>query len=290
MGIRNQIKELANGGKSPKQSVEAPLVSIIIPVFNRESLLPKTLQNLVDNRYRPLEVILVNDGSTDNSLKILEEFRDTYESKDLMIKVFDQANQGAPVARNLGYDNSTGEYIQFLDSDDLIDEEKFSLQIKSMKKQKADFGLCDFEFVYPREKRKIYHSNSKKLKKIINAVGSFGCGSPLLKRELSDKIRWNEELNRQQDVDYFLKAALLAENIAYVEKPLYYYINHDRDRISNRYNKTNPIYLLRIKSILPLLWHNVPKTARAVYHLSSSYIKHKWSSVFISNGRQKKYN
>lgn len=280
MGLRNQLKEIANSGKALKGRVEAPLVSIIIPVYNREGLIHKTLQNIIENKYRPLEVILVNDGSKDNSLKLLEEFKDSHQSQDFIIKVFDQENQGAPVARNLGYENSNGEYIQFLDSDDMIDPEKFFIQIKSMKKNKADFGLCDFEFVYPREKRKIYHSNSKKLKKIINAVGSFGCGSPLLKRELSDKIRWNDELQRQQDVDYFLKAALLAENIAYVEKPLYYYINHDKDRISNRYTKTNPIYLLRIKSLLPLLRHNVPKTARAVYHLSSSFVKHKWNSIF----------
>jgi len=260
---------------------EVPLVSVIIPVYNREELIINTLENIRENKYRPLEVILINDGSTDDSLLILKEYKEKFHSDDFRIKVINQENQGAPVARNLGYDHSTGEYIQFLDSDDMIAKEKFQIQTQMMEKYKADFGLCDFESVYPKEQKKIYQSNSKKLDKILHSWGSFGCGSPLLKRRLAKKIRWNEDLNRQQDVDFFLRAALLANSVAYVNRPLYYYINHDKARISDCYTKTDPVYFLRIKSLIPILKYNFTKTFRAIsnlivrvfYYYSFRYLK-----------------
>jgi len=253
-----------------------PLVSIIIPVYNRESLLPDTLNNIANNHYRPIEVLLVDDGSTDSSLQIMNDFKMEHESEDFTIKIFVQENMGAPVARNLGLENSEGKYIQFLDSDDLIDLDKFNFQIKLMEKKGADFGLCDFLFIYPKNNTSEYHSNSDKLDKVINAKGSFGCGSPLLRKDLTLKIEWNPGLNRQQDVDYFLKAALLAKKIVYVQKPLYLYVNHDKERISNYYRKTREVQLLRIKSLLSIYRYNynLGHTTKAILYLIYSYLRY----------------
>lgn len=225
------------------------LVSVIIPVYNREGYVNMTLKNILENKYRPIELILVNDGSKDNSLSVLKQFKEKNETTDFLVKVLDQSNMGAPSARNLGYKNATGNYIQFLDSDDLIHSEKFSLQIPKMQKAKADFCLCDFEMHYTDEKRKVYYSNSKGLKKVLKTHGSFGCGSPLLTRNLANKVSWNVKLKRNQDVDYFLKASLFAEKIVYINQPLYTYIRHSSDRISDSYNKSDPVYTERIRSL-----------------------------------------
>lgn len=226
------------------------LVSVIIPVYNREKDVLSTLKNIFENKYRPIQLILVDDGSTDGSLKVLEEFKVHHESNNFNVLVLEQINQGAPVARNKGYQQAKGGFIQFLDSDDRISEDKFQIQIKKMEQLNADFGLCDFEMIDTKFDRRVYHSNRGGIKKVLRTTGSFGCGSPLLRKSLSDKIEWTVGLRRNQDVDYFLKAALMSKKIAYVEEPLYYYIRHEGERISASYSKTTPVYAERIRSLI----------------------------------------
>lgn len=233
-----------------------PLVSVIIPVYCRELFVWETLKNVYDNDYRPIELIVVNDGSTDRSLEVLQTFQQEFRNEEFDIKVLDQPNSGAPAARNLGYTHATGDFIQFLDSDDFISPKKFTTQIALMDDERADFGLCDFEMVYTGNNKRIYHSNAEKIKKVLRTHGSFGCGSPLLRRELADKISWNTKLKRNQDVDYFQKAALLATNIAYTAVPLYVYVRHENERISQSYSRTKPVYDLRIQSLIEIWKYN----------------------------------
>ncbi len=235
---------------------KTPMVSVIIPVYNREYCIRETLDNLFNNYYRPLELVLVNDGSKDQSLSLLKKFKAEHESADFHVIVLDQPNKGAPAARNLGYENSSGKYIQFLDSDDLIKPDKFSIQVGLMEKEGADFGLCDFEMIYTNgDDRIIYCSNAQQLRKVLSARGTFGCGSPLLRRDLADNLRWNTQLRRHQDVDFFLRAALLAKRFAYTGHALYSYIHHGKERISDIYAITDPAYKLRIKSLEQLFRH-----------------------------------
>ena len=96
-----------------------PLVSVIIPVYNVEKYLRRCLNSVIDQEYKNIEIILVNDGSTDNSLEIAI----SYKEKDKRIKVFSQENQGLSAARNMGLDKSHGEYITFIDSDDYVSKD-----------------------------------------------------------------------------------------------------------------------------------------------------------------------
>lgn len=258
------------------------LVSIIVPVYNRENYIKQTVENIADSEYRPIELILVNDGSTDGSLNILEAFKAEYQSDNFFIKILTQVNQGAPTARNLGFENSNGEFIQFLDSDDFISPSKFTIQIKAMNDEYADFGLCDFEMVYPKEDKVVCHSNAKQLKKVIKTHGSFGCGSPLLRKSLADKINWNIELKRNQDVDYFLKAALLSLKMVYVKKTLYTYIRHDDERISASYSKTAPAYNIRIKSLIRIFKYRYNRyyIILAIYNLWLSMSRFKMKVLY----------
>ena len=98
-------------------SVKAALLSVIIPVYNVEPYLEQCLDSVVNQTYKNLEIICINDGSTDNSLKILEKF----QQKDNRIKIINQENKGVSAARNAGLDIATGEYITFVDSDDYLE-------------------------------------------------------------------------------------------------------------------------------------------------------------------------
>ena len=96
-------------------------ISVIVPVYNVEQYLPQCLDSIINQTYKNLEIICVDDGSPDNSGKILDE----YAKKDKRIKVIHQENQGVSVARNTGLDNATGKYIGFVDPDDWIEADYY---------------------------------------------------------------------------------------------------------------------------------------------------------------------
>ncbi len=112
-----------------------PLLSIITPVYNTEEYLPLCIESVINQDYQNWELILVNDGSIDNSLAVCQTYADT----DKRIKVFSQENQGASVARNLALDKAKGEIITFLDSDDAIDACSFDLMVKTLE----EHSECD---------------------------------------------------------------------------------------------------------------------------------------------------
>ena len=96
---------------------ERPLISVIVPIYGVEKYLEQCLDSILNQTYRQLEIILIDDGSTDRCGEIC----DRYASRDSRIKVIHQTNQGLSAARNVGMDMATGEYISFIDSDDYID-------------------------------------------------------------------------------------------------------------------------------------------------------------------------
>ena len=101
------------------------MISVIIPVYNTEVYLPRCLDSIINNDYRNLEIICINDGSTDNSLSVLRE----YEKEDERIIVIDVPNGGVSNARNIGLDMASGEFIAFVDSDDWVHRQYFSVLV-----------------------------------------------------------------------------------------------------------------------------------------------------------------
>lgn len=117
-----------------------PLVSIIVPVYNVEQYLPQCLDSIVNQTYENIEVICVNDGSPDNSIKILED----YALRDSRIKVVSQKNQGLSGARNTGIKYASGKYIMFVDSDDWIDLDTCQVAVNAAETNDADFVFWSY--------------------------------------------------------------------------------------------------------------------------------------------------
>ena len=105
-------------------ATDLPIVSVIIPTHNRANLIRETLDCVLAQSYSKLDIIVVDDGSTDDTAKILDEYEDVVRFYRL------NGNFGGPCARNLGFRESIGNYVQFLDSDDLLDPKKIEIQIK----------------------------------------------------------------------------------------------------------------------------------------------------------------
>ena len=209
------------------------LVSVIIPVYNRTVLIKQAIESIHNQTYRPIECIVVDDGSTDNTIKIVKDFIDQNNDDAFDIKLIKQDNSGAPSARNNGIKNASGEFIQFLDSDDLLYPNKIKDQVSVFQKQAKIDG------VYGN-----WHHGTKESHVLIKGekwediVSQFYGGrvihtlSFLFRRSFINTIGpWDESLKRNQEIDYFLRGALAGGNFEYLPKLTGLWREHDGDRI-----------------------------------------------------------
>ena len=124
------------------------LLSVIIPVYNVQEYLGRCLESVIQNTYKNLEIICINDGSTDHSFEILQE----YAKKDRRFIVINQKNMGVSAARNTGLEIASGENIAFIDSDDWIHPQYFEILLKMQEICKSDISVCR----YSRTKKKSF--------------------------------------------------------------------------------------------------------------------------------------
>lgn len=120
------------------------LVTVIIPVYNSEKYLKKCIESVIEQKYKRLEIIIIDDGSTDKSAEICEE----YLEKDSRIKFIHQDNKGVSSARNAGIKIATGKYICFIDSDDYVDAEYISDMLRNLEQSNADLSICTLSVEY----------------------------------------------------------------------------------------------------------------------------------------------
>lgn len=219
----------------------ASSVSILIPCFNSAEYLSDTLASCLDQSYDNIEIIVVDDGSTDDSLAIAKQ----YEKKHSSIKVYSQANKGAPAARNLAFSHAAGEYIQYLDADDILDKEKLSVQMASLDNedtQSVVFGPCKM-FEHSIEEGVLYQSSVNQnyddpQKFLLDLWGSASMVVPhswLVHRELIEQAGpWDESLLKNQDGAFFSKVVYHAKKVIYEDKGLVFYRTHNQNSVSRK--------------------------------------------------------
>lgn len=181
-------------------------VSVVIPVYNVEQYLPKCLTSIVQQTLKDIEIICVNDGSTDNCLKIIEEFK----SKDERIKIINKENDGLGSARNAGLEYATGEYISFIDSDDYVDENFLELLYNEAKENDADVACCGVI----REGVGVNEVNGQKIQLKFEEVKVSDNPDDNLKvsKSLPYPYPWNKVYKRDFLISYGIK---YEENIYY---------------------------------------------------------------------------
>lgn len=138
-----------------------PLVSVIIPIYNTEKFLPLCINSVLNQTLTDIEVLLVNDGSTDGSGKICDE----YACKDQRIQVIHTLNQGVSHARNQGLETAKGEYIAFMDSDDWIETDMIATLYQLIRTNEAGLATCGY-IIENEDGRPIYHINEVKSGKL----------------------------------------------------------------------------------------------------------------------------
>ena len=212
-----------------------PKVSIIVPVYNVEKYLEKCLDSLVMQTLKDIEIIVINDGSTDSSPEIIKKYEEKYNN----IKLYSKKNGGLSDARNYGLKYVTGEYVAFLDSDDYVDTTLYEKMYNKAIEEKADYVECDFIWEFPDESRidiGIRYANKLEMFTYARVVA----WNKLIKTEI---VLENEELRfpyglKYEDVEFFYKLVPEVSKFAFVEEPLIHYIQREDSLVKVQTEKT----------------------------------------------------
>lgn len=219
----------------------SPLVSILIPVYNRAHLITETIQSIVNQTYFNWECVIVDDGSSDNTLNVLNKFG----VEDSRIKIFSRPEnypKGANSCRNFAFSISKGEYINWFDSDDIMHPEFISTKLNAFKKDykcvisKTQFFTDDISVITGKENR-TYESNNL-LEDFITLKRSWYVCDPLWRKSfLINKQLFSQQLLKGQDRDFHIRMLLDSKiNIIFLNSFLTFYRQHDKT-ISNTFSK-----------------------------------------------------
>lgn len=213
-----------------------PLVSVIVPIYNVENYLPRCVDSIINQEYKNLEIILVDDGSPDNSPQLCEE----YAKKDNRIKVVHKENGGLSDARNAGMKIATGEYVSFIDSDDWLDLKTFSVTISKMLETKSEIGAFDFVKAYDdveatpdlSDEFEVMSSEQAIESTIDNVKVRTQVWNKIYKRSLLDGIEFIKgKLN--EDEFFTFRVLHRANNIVYLHRQCYYYYQRQTSIMGN---------------------------------------------------------
>lgn len=217
-------------------------VSVVVPVYNSEKFIEATVEMLCNQTFRDIEIILVNDGSTDSSGKIC----DTLAEKDSRIKVIHLKNSGVCVARNTGVKAAQGEYITFCDADDIISEKLIEVLYNLATENNCDMSIVKFATVFPDGKVKNadatgeiikYKNNSEAVKALFENKIFSGVYTKLISRELADKLSFEAGRKINEDRMYVFDALRKAESVCMKDECLYRYIRREVSSSNGSFQK-----------------------------------------------------
>lgn len=262
-----------------------PLVTVVVPVYNAQETLGKCVDSILHQTYENLEVILVSDGSTDDSLAICR----SYEAADPRVKVADMPNRGVSAARNIGIELANGEFLQFADSDDYLEPDMTRLMVERACADASDLVITDFYRVI----------NTRMADK-----GNIRDGGVLSKKEFAEYflkspadyyygVMWNKLYRRSILLDYGIRCCTemkwcedllfnldyyrYAESFSAISKPLYYYVRNKKGLCASNSDFRSSIAVKRA----------LFASYKAVFESAEIYDRHKLAirKFFIASAR-----
>ena len=251
-------------------------ISIIVPVYKVEFYLEKCVNSIINQTYKNLEIILVDDGSPDNCGAMCEELAKV----DNRIKVIHKENGGLSSARNAGIDIATGEYVAFIDSDDWIEPDFIEVLEKLLTENDADFSVCGMHNEYTEESTLVRNHKistsvvelSDIFVQIIDNPLFYGYAwNKLFKKDIIAKIRFDETLLFCEDIDYSVRVADKCQKVAFTSEKLHHYRHHSLSMTGEIKYNPRKLYILRaFKNMMPYYAKNCPSK---VSTLNKNYLK-----------------
>ena len=217
-------------------SDDSPLVSIVIATYNRADRLPRAIDSCFEQTYPNLEVIVVDDGSTDDTQALLARYVDKHGTDRVRVAKVD--HQGAWVARNKGLDLAKGKYVQLLDSDDYLVPQKLELQVAVMEASGNGICVSHCRIVKDPPDPDYEKTITSHRSELVPSTPS----SPLLRADIITSDLRFQQMPHQlyDDKDFLFRYCLWVEDWDYVPEILYYYVHHDGPRINNSRNLRRP--------------------------------------------------
>lgn len=236
-------------------------LSIIVPVYNIEKYLPKCLDSIMNQTYKNLEIILIDDGSTDNSGKICDEFSEV----DKRVKAFHQQNQGVSTARNKGIDLATGEYLTFIDGDDWIEKDYFEIAIQYLNDYKPSVMInnylridnCGNIIDYFNNNDTILNLNKREalIEMVTGTCYGWEPCATFYKSKLCKKVKFNINICFAEDL--LFKYSILKKcktGVIFIPLHKYYYVYRPESACNsyNLYKKVDALKVLRLIMIMEI--------------------------------------
>ncbi|WP_283680829.1 glycosyltransferase family 2 protein [Parablautia sp. Marseille-Q6255] len=244
------------------------LISVIVPIYNVEKYLERCVNSLLNQRYRNIEVLLVDDGSTDKSGEIC----DSFQQVDTRVKVFHKKNGGVSDTRNFGIEKATGEYLAFVDSDDYVSSDYLGSLYTMLTQKNADIAMCSYQ---KTKSSKIEYndnitaydtaliSNEETLEKMLyrKGIDSY-CWGKLYRKTLFDEIRFPVgELF--EDVKIMYKVYDKANRIVFNQAKLYFYYQRSGSIVNSEFSIRKMDQVLASEEVLEFISRKYPELTDA---------------------------
>lgn len=218
------------------------MVSVIMPAYNRARFLERSIRSCFEQSYKDVEVIVIDDGSTDETKEVVLKLQGIWGADRL--RYYYQSNQGACAARNKGMDVMGGEFVQFLDPDDYLDLDKFKCQIELMEKTDSDAAVCKFVYI-DLDSGKVLRvdENNQDVKERLVSFRGISTAAPLFKASMiPGDLRWNTSIVLYDERDFYFRYFLGAGRCCYVKDTCSYYGEHSDDRLTIKNDKNSVDY------------------------------------------------
>lgn len=220
-------------------------LSIIIPVYNTEKYLKRCLDTVIKAKIEETEIVIINDGSKDNSLKIIKEYANKYE----FIRYINKKNEGLAATKNLGIKVAKGNYISFIDSDDTINENFYKDALEFMNKD-YDMIIYDFNNIkdgntfITEAKNSMYNNYNEADALLYTSIMPSSCNK-IVKTELYRNIKLFPKGILYEDLATTPQLFLLAQKIKYINKPYYNYYLNNSSIMRNNENKKHMLNMIK---------------------------------------------
>ena len=239
------------------------IISIIVPIYNRGTFLPRCITSIINQSYSQLDIILVNDGSSDDSLDICNQ----YAQNDKRIRVISIPNSGVSIARNTGMQYAKGDFIQFVDSDDMIKPHMCQILMEEQQKNDADLAICGFDNIEINGNHLFYECSEKMIDTASAFFYNFGyllernlLRSPvnkLYKKEIinTHKLRFRSDFNIAEDALFNLEYYHYIQNVLVLPYDFYNCLDHNSEnrltqKFHSDYFKVQNIFFTKLIELL----------------------------------------
>lgn len=272
------------------------LVTVIIPVYNAEEYLDRCIKSVINQSYKNIEIILVDDGSTDNSGSICDKYKDV----DKRIKTIHKENAGVSEARNSGLEMASGYYINFVDADDYIDKDMIRKLVTAIENTKSEIAICNY---YYNKSTNLENTMSVTniMEKILSKKYFRGyVFNKLYKKELINKIRFHSDIYIAEDLLFNCEYLLKCKKCSYLNEKLYYYCDNKNSTLNKKinskyltiidaYEKIEKIYKENYSEIIEKLYEDILKIICDIIYRNSKNCEEERLNIMDLMPQKKKY-